>query len=144
MKPSQVQSHVAAKIAAVPALNALGAPFIFTGFTDEKVREDEIAARLRETGVSFEIGAVDAKRSDEVLNRRYAGEAEFEIFVAESPTVAHALADWPLCEAVIEAVCSANEDRHVPVAQWQSTDSGKTEHGYVLHVIAFTQKVVIP
>lgn len=143
MKLENVQEYVAARIAAVPALAAFGDALLYSHFTDIDAARTAIATQLREVGVCIEVGEVEAERVDDKTIRGVAAIATFEVYVAENPKVAHTPEQKLLRKAVIEAV-SAYVDQYTTRAEFHRSDTGKSEQGYVLHILTFTIRVTIP
>lgn len=138
MKLSEVQSNIAALITADAALAAFGPPISFSLFTDDDAGRTDIATRLREKGVVIEIGLPEATGENAKPANRYTLlDVNFEVFVAESPKVAHALQGLELVEAVSAAV----QRRTSPAehnAHCTSYAAAKSEQGYILHVLTFS------
>jgi hypothetical protein len=138
MKLSAVQSHHAALIAAEPTLAAFGAPLIFDPGTDDDVQRKAISDRLRATGVCFEIGSVEAEGDSTKPNPRFTVlDANFPVYIAENPKVAHALSGIALVEAVATALqkrVSAYEQN----ARVTSYAAALSEQGYVLHILTLS------
>lgn len=138
MKLSEVQSHFAALIEADEQLGTFGEPLLFSHFTDPEASRAAIASRLRATGVCIEIGSVEADGETARPAHRYSlVDVRVEVFVAESPQVAHEPRDLTLVERVSAAVqkrLSASEHS----ARCTGYAAAISEQGYVLHILSFS------
>jgi len=144
MKLEGVQQYVADRIAAVPELAAFGAAIQFSPLLDEVALKTQISDALRTIGVCIEISSEEASRtSDVATNRGVVADASFTVYVAESPKVAHTPSGKLLRKSVISAVTSFLTP-HDTRAEFSHSDTFKSEHGYVLHELAFTIRVTIP
>lgn len=138
-----LQPWAIARLAAVPALAAFGAPLAYSPFADETTARETIAARLRTTGVVLEVGLADAQRTGDRVKRGVAATATFEVFVAESISLTHTPADRALVETVATALLRET-DPYEPAAEFESVESAAAESGYILHVLTFSKNVTIP
>lgn len=143
VKLHQVQAHVVGLITAVSALADFGEPIAYSHFLDDETVRQTIADRLRTVGVVIEVGSVEADRADDKSGRGVAADASFDVFVAESPKVAHSPTGEELRKTVIEAV-TAMGGPYTQRAEFLRSDSAKSEQGYVLHQLSFTLRVTIP
>lgn len=135
MKPSEVQAYAAARISAVPALVAFGAPILSSRFTPTEEALAAIAARLRASGVFIGVGLVSMRPdTTKPAIRSVSGWADFDVFIAESPVLAHSPKDTELVEQVMAAV-AVRATPSDPVIMFGQTEGGIEENGYVLHVV---------
>jgi hypothetical protein len=144
MKLDELQTYVSGRLMAVPALAALGAPICYSLFTDDKISREAIASSLETTGVCIEIGLPEAheKQGASSDSRSTLLEAEFEVFIAESPKVAHVPENMGLVNQVVAAI----RVRSAPFEQVPNVTSympAKSENGYILHVVSFTVPVIL-
>ena len=143
MNLAGIQSYVSDQIMAVPALAALGTPLVYSHFTPDETSRAAIDAQLRSTGVCIEIGLVSAAGDPaKPYNRFVTVDAEFEVFVAESPKATHTPTEALLVEQVAQAV-QARQSVSEPSARCIRYDSAKSENGYVLHVLSFVMPALI-
>lgn len=143
MELHEVQSHVAACIAQSPELAAFGAALVYSIFDDVNTSKTRIAERLRTTGVCIEITSVEADASDDKIVRGQAADAAFDVLVAESPSVAHSPREDLLRKSIITAVCR-QVDAYTPRARFVRSDRATSEQGYVLQILSFTLRVIVP
>lgn len=143
MKLADVQTYASDRIKAAVALAAFGDPILYSHFTADETARAAIDTALREKGVCIEIGSVEADGDNSTPNNRgNRVEAAFEVYVAESPVVAHAPQEMALVTAVAEAV-QARVDSYTQNPRCVSYSASKSEHGYVLHVLSFKVPAIL-
>ena len=130
MNFSSVQPMIIAALRGSSLLAALGEPFTYDPDADEKSTEEAMATVRRTTGVAIEIGEPWLAQVDNLGGGGTTGQLFAEIFISESPTVAHT----PKGKALLDAI--------VPVlrgAGFELRDTGETylvkERGYILRVL---------
>lgn len=137
----QVQSAAAAKLSAVPALAAFGAPILFYLHAEPEAAANAIAARIRTAGVCLEIGDVVAPYPGSLIGggmNQLA--AEFTVFAAEKTGGTHSPNGKALADLIIAAICADQLPNEQGFA-CTGYDAAVSESGYVLHVIGFSIQV---
>lgn len=139
MKPTlaNIQQYASDAIANDPTLSTLGAPIKYSFFTADDAARAAIQAALAAKGVCFEIGPVGATGDTDRTSRAITLNASFDVFVAESPKVAHSPSEMTLVEAVAAAI-QKRLDAYTQNARCTNYESALSENGYVLHVLSFT------
>lgn len=137
----QVQAAAAAKLSAVPALAAFGAPILFDLHAEPEAAANAIAARIRATGVCLEIGdAVAPSPASAVGGGLNQLSVEFQLFAAEKTGGTHSPNGKALVNLIVAAICADQ----LPNEQGFSCtgyDAAVSESGYVMHVIGFSIQV---
>lgn len=145
MKLSQLQQFFAEQLAASAALQPFMPVLTFSNLDDVETLKTAIAASLRERAVCLHIGPATAPATDTDESGASVLQARIELFIAESPTVAHELRDIELAEAVAEAITTRRTDtfpgRKTPKLRGYESDE---ENGYLLHILEFSMPVQIP
>lgn len=138
-----LQAWASSRITAVAELSALGAPFIFSPFDDERAVREAIEVRARQTGVVIEIGYPETGVSTDSASKRSLSEpATFEVYIREELGSTHTPNSLSLVTAVKSALTHGNDMREAGAAP----QGGVTlvESGYVLHILTFSKNVTIP
>ncbi|RME67489.1 MAG: hypothetical protein D6781_13090 [Verrucomicrobia bacterium] len=135
MTLSGLQSAAQALINADAALAAFGSPLLFDPATDEAALAASITDRLEATGVAIVVGYVEAGRVGGSARGGALLQAELDLYIAESRTVAHSPSGLDLVEAAIAAM-------HLPTAggitfSLLDYEAGVDEQGYILHTLGF-------
>lgn len=143
MTLAAIQPYFAGLISADSQLGLLGAPIQVDPFQDPEAAKSAIMAGLRATGVSIEVGFpwIGAPETD--LGGSTHIEAMCEVFVAEQPQKTHTPNRIALLMQVI-AACTKRPSGPQKPARLRSSESVKTEAGYILHMISFFVPLNLP
>jgi len=131
----QVQSSLAAKVAADAALAPLGVAIEVDPFQDPEVAKSAIAEQLRTTGVCIEVGFPWVGAPETSLGGSTLTDAMCEVFVAEHVQTVHTPAKAALVSRVISAITKPVAPQKP--ARLRAAESVKTEGGYILHMLSF-------
>jgi hypothetical protein len=139
-----IQTLIVSRVAAVPALAALGSVLVFDPLADANDpttgAKKLIADRLRDPGVCLEIGLPQIPLAENSDTGATDADVEVELYLAESPVKPHTPTGLALVQRVITAV-RVPADRHdITLIGY---DTAKHESGYILHVLTFRLKTVL-
>lgn len=136
MTLAAIQPYFAGLISADAQLSPFGAPIQVDPFQDPNAAKAAIAAALRATGVSIEVGFPWISAPETDLGGSTLIQAMCEVFVAESPTVAHTPEKIDLLTRAISA-CTVRPNAIQKPARLRSSESLKIEGGTILHMLSF-------
>ena len=143
MKLFELQDRIAQQLDADSSLRAFGAARKFSLADDEEEVKEAISTRLRESGVCLEVGSIEGTENASTAGRFALLNAQFDVYAAENPRLAHAPAGMLLVQTVIEAVTKRiSQYEHAP--RLVGYEAARSEQGYILHVLSFTVPVQVP
>jgi hypothetical protein len=132
---AEIQPNIAAKIAADATLSPLGAAIQADPFADPEAAKSAIADQLRSTGVCIEVGFPWIGAPETANGGSTLIDGMCEVFVAEHTVKTHEPAKAALVTRVIQAITKPVGVQK-PI-RLRASESVKTEHGYILHMMSF-------
>ena len=142
MSIDEVQAMAAAQLAANTDLAAFGTPITYSENLDEEAVKGQIASALHSPGVVLEIGEPDFENGEGTPSRAQKLDANFLIYAAENPKVAHSPSGLALVKTIVQALTRKFSNyEQAPICT--GVVKGKSEQGYVMYEIAFTAPVLV-
>ena len=132
-----IQSYFAGLLSADSQIGPLGTPIQVDPFADPEAAKSAIATQLRVTGVSIEVGFPFIGAPETLLGGSTHIDATCELYVAEHTQQAHTPAKAALVTRVITTCTKPPGTTGQKPARLRSSESVKTDGGYILHMLSF-------
>lgn len=139
MTLSQVSTVIAARIAAVPALAALGSLLPFDELADAVAFDTALAAAIDAKGVAFVMPEPEIASAQPDAYGHPIARVSIELQVPESVAVAHTPSGLALVDAVVAAVC-ARSGTSVEEITFEAYEKDESS-GLVVRLLSFSAQV---